>query len=291
MVTLKEEWAWTASATIAVNRCISLTSTHFCVLHEPFMHHSGSLTTSITTFSAPSSALRYGTSALSTYDFDLAASEMRSSWSTALSKSFLHMSNDHRHSSSTRPCFAASDASDWRSSAYDAPPGPETLPSAANDGVARPSACIQKRAEFAPAAAIAPNAPSKKEALYAEPMSYLRWWVGRGGWHTTAPELVPRHICAEPEGVGREAAVEVSGPRKEGADQEDHRHNARLRGLSGERARSGGLRREWSRVKSVKLRLRSSYLCSIDRASSDHSTTHYHAVRRATAASHRPHLL
>ena len=84
----------------------------------------------------------------------------------------MYMSNDHRHSSSTRPCFAASDASDWRSSAYDAPPGPETLPSAANDGVARPSACIQKRAEFAPAAAIAPNAPSKKEALYAEPMSY-----------------------------------------------------------------------------------------------------------------------
>ncbi len=64
------------------------------------------------------------------------------------------------------------------------------------------SARFWMHAEFAPAAAIALNAPSKKEALYAEPMSYPNWFHG-----TFAPSQ---------KASGAAAAVETSGPRNEG---------------------------------------------------------------------------
>ena len=123
-------------------------------------------------------ALRYGTSALSTYDFDRRRNE---SVEHRLVEALAHV--ERPQAQLEHEAVLASSASDWRSSAYDAPPGPETLPSAANDGVARPSACIRSAPSSRPPPRRAERASKKERCTPSR-------------CHT---QVVPRHICAEPE--------------------------------------------------------------------------------------------
>ena len=95
-------------------RCMSASGTHsFAVQSSPATHHSGSLITSISTFSAPASDASSGSSALSIYDCVASASVM----SAALvddAPSRLHMSNDQRQSWTTTECDAATDTRSCR---------------------------------------------------------------------------------------------------------------------------------------------------------------------------------
>lgn len=66
VVTLRADSECTASAILAVNRCISETSTHSSASQKLFMHHSGSLIASMTTCFEPRKSSSMGVSAFLT---------------------------------------------------------------------------------------------------------------------------------------------------------------------------------------------------------------------------------
>jgi len=137
-----------------MNRCICSACTHRFVWHcASYMHHSGSLITSMSVLSASarSSMPRSGTNAFFTNESVSSGLSIKAErgWKPWLSS---HMSNDHRQSWRTRLCFCASLTSVPSSFSNAAAPSllmPMTPPFESNCGVARPSANRKSRAEFA----------------------------------------------------------------------------------------------------------------------------------------------
>ena len=178
------------------------------------MHHSGSFTTSITnsTFSAPSSALRYGTSAILHVRLRLGGVGDQ----VVVAPPFVKVLLAHVERPQAQLEHEAVLRRERRERLEVV--GVRSRCRRRRTTASRSHRRAYRRAEFAPAAAIAPNAPSKKEALYAEPISgrYIIPDSTETDLHLSKPPPIPRNISAEPEGIRRGGGGETSGPRTEG---------------------------------------------------------------------------